>query len=100
MHMDLDSYLHLVRADMELAEDVAKEVLDLVPWVDTVGAIQHDHNVHVRGASCHMKDLRNTWLAKAGQYSMFVCLSACLRVQMCGYFAMLERWSLLARSHR
>lgn len=39
---------------MELAEDVAEEVLDLVPGVDTVGAVQHDHNVHVCGAPCHV----------------------------------------------
>lgn len=37
---------------MELAEDVAQEVLDLVPGVDAVGAVQHDHDVHVCGASC------------------------------------------------
>lgn len=49
-----DSYLHLVRADVELAEDVAEEVLDLVPGVDTVGAVQYDHNVHVCGAPCHV----------------------------------------------
>lgn len=40
-------YLHLVGADVELAEDVAEEVLDLVPGVDTVGTIQHNHDVHV-----------------------------------------------------
>lgn len=44
------SNLHLVRADVELAEDVAEEVLDLVPRVDAVGAIQHDYDVHVCGA--------------------------------------------------
>lgn len=37
---------------MELAEDVAEEVLDLVPGVDAVGAVQHDDDVHVRGAPC------------------------------------------------
>lgn len=48
------SYLHLVHADVELAEDVAEEVLDLIPGVDAVGAIQHNHDVHVCGAPCHM----------------------------------------------
>lgn len=43
-------YLHLVRADVELAEDVAEEVLDLVPGVDTIRAIKYNHNVHVCGA--------------------------------------------------
>lgn len=47
-----NSYLHLIWADVELAEDVAEEVLDLVPWVDAVGAVQHDDDVHVRGAPC------------------------------------------------
>lgn len=37
---------------MELAEDVAEEVLDLVPGVDTVGAVQHNDDVHVGGAPC------------------------------------------------
>lgn len=46
------SYLHLIWADVELAEDVAEEVLDLVPGVDTVGAIQHNDDVHVGGAPC------------------------------------------------
>lgn len=54
IHIDLLFYLHLVWADVELAEDVAEEVLDLVPGVDTVGAIQHDHDVHVCGAPCHV----------------------------------------------
>lgn len=64
---------------MELAEDVAEEVLDLVPGVDTVGAIQHDNNVHVCGASCHMWEFKNIWSAKTGLCSMllqFVCLCA------------------------
>lgn len=40
-------YLHLIWADVELAEDVAEEVLHLVPGVDTVGAVQHNDDVHV-----------------------------------------------------
>lgn len=47
-----NSYLHLIWADVELAEDVAQEVLDLVPGVDTVGAVQHNDDVHVGGAPC------------------------------------------------
>lgn len=65
IHIDLHFYLHLVRADVELAEDVAEEVLDLIPGVDTVGAIQHNHDVHVCGAPCHMWEIKNIWLAKA-----------------------------------
>lgn len=49
-------HLHLLRADVELAEDVAEEVLDLVPGVDAVGAVQHDHNVHVCGAPCRTQE--------------------------------------------
>ncbi|KAK0134963.1 Apolipoprotein D [Merluccius polli] len=46
------SHLHLLGADVELAEDVAEEILDLVPGVDAVGPVQYDHNVHVGAAPC------------------------------------------------
>ena len=97
IHIHLHFYLHLVRADVELAEDVAEEVLDLVPGVDTVGAIQHDHNVHVCGAPCHMWELKKYLV---GLRSMFLCLNECVCVQLCGYFALLERWSLSVLGHR
>lgn len=87
---------------MELAEDVAEEVLDLVPGVDAVGAVQYDHDVHVCGAPYHMWEFKNIWLAKAGQCSMFLRLRVCECVceQICGYFALSERWSLLVPGHR
>lgn len=47
-----NSYLHLVWANVELAEDIAEEVLDLKPGVDAVGAVQHNDDVHVCGAPC------------------------------------------------
>lgn len=96
--IDLHFYLHLIRADVELAEDIAEEVLDLVPGVDTVGAIQYDHNVHVCGAPCHVWGFKNIWLTKPGLCSIFLCLIY-VCVQMCGYFALLERWSLLVLDH-
>lgn len=72
-------YLHLVQADVELAEDVAEKVLDFVPGVDTVRAIQHNHNVHVCGAPCHMRGLqKNIWLAKTGPCSLIFCLNVCV----------------------
>lgn len=74
---------------MKLAEDVAEEVLDLVPGVDTVGAIQHDHDVHVCGAPCHMWGFKNIWLAKAGLCSMFLYLNMCV----CKCVVTLRCWS-------
>lgn len=56
--INLHFYLHLVRADVELAEDVAQEVLDLIPGVDAIGAVQYNHNVHVCGAPCHVMGLK------------------------------------------
>lgn len=90
-HIDLYFYLHLVRADVELAEDVAEEILDLVPGVDTVGAIQHNHNVHVCRAPCHMWEFKNIWLAKAGMCSMFLCLNVCANMWLlCAVGAMVS----------
>lgn len=45
-------HLDLSGPDEELAEDVAEEVLHLVPGVDAVGAVQDDDDVHVGGAAC------------------------------------------------
>lgn len=53
-------YLHLVRADVELAEDVAEEVLDLIPGVDAVRAVHDNHNVHECLTLCHTRDFANT----------------------------------------
>lgn len=58
MSVDVHVYLHLVRADVELAEDVTQEVLHLVPGVDAVGAVQHDDDVHVGGAPCRMWEIK------------------------------------------
>ena len=73
---------------MELAEDVAEEVLHLIPGVDTVGTIQHDHNVHVCGAPYHMWELTNIWLVKVGLCSMCLAL-----VCVCKCVATLCSWS-------
>ena len=72
------SYLHLLGADVELAEDVAEEVLDLIPGVDAVGAIQHDHNVHVGAAPCS---------AQHGAQDMYLmhrrCVCVCVYIWVC-----------------
>lgn len=74
---------------MELAEDVTEEVLDLVPGVDAVGAIQDDHDVHVRRAPCQKWTFRNVWLIEAGlqhvsllHFVGFLCLYVCVCVSI------------------
>lgn len=40
------THLRLTWADVELLQDVDEEVLDLVPGVDGVGAVQDNYNVY------------------------------------------------------
>lgn len=49
-------YLHLVRADVELAENVAEEVLDFIPGIDAVWAVHNDHDVHEGLTLCHTRE--------------------------------------------
>lgn len=80
---------------MELAEDVAEEVLDLIPRVDTVGTIQDNHDVHVCRAPCTCGSLKIFGLLKKACQENILCC-----VPICGYFALLEQWSLLVVGHR
>lgn len=66
---------------MELAEDVAEKVLDFIPGVDTVGAIQDDHDVHVSGAPCHefqnICRLKKPQLHASLPQGVLVCVCEC-----------------------
>lgn len=73
---------------MELAEDVAEEVLDFVPGVDTVRAIQYNHYVHICSAPCQVWGFKNILLAKPGLSSIFLC-----PIRVCKFVVTLCCWS-------
>lgn len=77
------SYLHLVRADVELVEDVAEEVLDFGPGVDAVGTVHDNNDVHECLAFCRTEEFTDIWLVKVGLCSLCFFLPQCVCVCKC-----------------